>query len=115
MARPQKQIDEKQVEQLAAINCSLAEMAAVLDCSVDTLDRRFAEVIKKGRAAGRMSLKRKQYEVGMKGNVSMLIWLGKQTLGQRDNLDIGKLSAEQALAILAADSGVDDDSTAGRS
>jgi hypothetical protein len=31
-----------------------------------------------------MSLKRKQYEVAMSGNVSMLIWLGKNILGQRD-------------------------------
>jgi hypothetical protein len=31
-----------------------------------------------------MSLKRKQFDMAMKGNVTMLIWLGKQTLGQRD-------------------------------
>lgn len=29
-----------------------------------------------------MSLKRKQYEVAMGGNVTMLIWLGKITVGQ---------------------------------
>lgn len=29
-----------------------------------------------------MSLKRKQYEVAMAGNVTMLIWLGKIRLGQ---------------------------------
>ena len=32
MARPKKQIDEEQVKQLAGINCSYAEMAAVLGC-----------------------------------------------------------------------------------
>lgn len=80
--RPLKEIDERQVKSLAGINCSLAEMAAVLDCSEDTLSRRFAEVIKKGRESGKMSLKRKQYEVAMSGNVTMLIWLGKITVGQ---------------------------------
>jgi hypothetical protein len=84
MARPKKEIDEKQVIELAKINCTMGEMAAVLGCSVDTLERRFAEVIKEGREQGKMSLKRKQYEVAMSGNVSMLIWLGKNTLGQRD-------------------------------
>lgn len=84
MARPRKQIDPEQVKQLAAINCSLEEMGAVLDCSPDTLGRRFADVIKKGRESGRMSLKRKQYEMAMKGNITMLIWLGKILLGQRE-------------------------------
>lgn len=84
MARPKKEINEDQVFKLAAINCSLAEMAAVLDCSEDTLGRRFADVIKKGRENGRMSLKRKQYETAMGGNVTMMIWLGKQLLDQKD-------------------------------
>lgn len=84
MARPKKKIDAEQVKKLAAINCSYAEMAAVLDCDESTLTRRFAQVIKSGREAGKMSLKRKQYEVAMSGNVTMLIWLGKITLGQRE-------------------------------
>ncbi len=84
MARPKLEINEEQLLKLAAINCSLAEMAAVLDCSVDTLDRRFAEVIRKGRESGKMSLKRKQYETAMSGNVTMLIWLGKIMLDQKD-------------------------------
>lgn len=51
--------------------------------------------IERGRAKGRRSLQAKQFEVAMKGNVSMLIWLGKQLLGQKDSVNIeheGKLS-----------------------
>lgn len=59
-------------------------MAAVLGCSVDTLERNYAEAIKEGREHGKSSLKRKQYEVAMSGNVSMLIWLGKVVIGQID-------------------------------
>jgi hypothetical protein len=88
MARPKLKIDESQVEQLAAINCSLDEMGAVLNCSADTLGRRFADAIKRGRERGRMSLKRKQYELAMGGNVTMLIWLGKQLLGQTDKREV---------------------------
>ncbi len=84
MARPRKPISEDQVIQLAAINCSYAEMAAVLDIDASNLTRRFAQVIEKGRATGRMSLKRKQWEMAMGGNITMLIWLGKQNLGQTD-------------------------------
>jgi len=35
-----------------------------------------------------MSLRRKQIEVALKGNVSMLIWLGKQMLGQMDKQEL---------------------------
>jgi len=84
MARPKKPIDEEQVRQLAAIDCSYAEMAAVLRCDEKTLSTRFSQVIKAGRENGKMSLKRKQFEIAMGGNVTMLIWLGKQRLGQAE-------------------------------
>ena len=32
----------------------------------------------------KVSIKRKQFELAMQGNVQMLIWLGKQHLGQKD-------------------------------
>lgn len=86
MARPRLVIDEDQVKKLAAIQCSNEEMASVLNCSKDTLERRYAAIIKDGRASGRMSLKRKQYEVAMSGNVGMLIWLGKQYLDQSEKM-----------------------------
>jgi hypothetical protein len=85
--RPLLKIDPDQVAKLAAINCSYAEMAAVLDCDESTLTKRFSQVIQKGRSSGRMSLKRKQYEMAMQGNVTMLIWLGKQLLDQTDKRD----------------------------
>lgn len=84
MARPRKKVDLKQLETLASIGLSTQEMAAVLDCSKDTLERRFMKAIEKGRQKYKASLKRKQYELAMKGNPTMLIWLGKQALGQTD-------------------------------
>ena len=97
MARPRKKIDLELLKKLAAINCSYAEMASVLDCTEKTLSSRFYQVIKKGRAQGTMSLKRKQYELAMDGNVGMLVWLGKNLLGQTDKHDISiqALSDEQ--------------------
>lgn len=87
MARPKLEIDEEQVYELSKIQCTTAEMAAVLDCSPDTLERRFAAIMKRGREEGKKSLKRKQYEVAMGGNVTMLIWLGKQLLDQREKVE----------------------------
>ena len=89
MARPEIEIDATLVEKLASIQCSKSEIAAIVGCSVDTLDRRFAEQMHKGREHGKMSLRRRQFDVANKGNATMLIWLGKQWLSQRD-----KTSAE---------------------
>lgn len=87
MPRPKLNINEDQVRSLAGINCSLEEMGAVLNCDESTLTRRFSAIIKEGRATGRMSLKRKQWEMAMGGNITMLIWLGKQNLGQTDKVE----------------------------
>jgi hypothetical protein len=62
----------------------MTDIALIVGCSVDTLERRFADVIETGRADVRKSLRRKQVELAMKGDRTMLIWLGKQLLGQRD-------------------------------
>jgi hypothetical protein len=84
MARPRKQIDEKQVEQMAAIGCSEKEIGLLLGCSDDLLERRFAGALKKGRARRNQNLRKLQYEAAKAGNVTMQIWLGKQFLGQKD-------------------------------
>ena len=90
MARPAKPIDLRQVEELARIGCTEEDMAAVLGVSVDTIQRRkrssaeFCGVIEKGRASLRNSLRRLQVRKALEGNTTMLIWLGKQLLGQSD-------------------------------
>lgn len=86
MARLKKDIDPKLVTRLARAGLTVAEIAAILECSKDTLERRFAAPIKDGREHMTGSLKRKQFVVAMKGNVGMLIWLGKQYLGQTDKV-----------------------------
>lgn len=90
MGRPRIQIDEKQLEELAGIGCTTPEMATIMGVSEDTLERRFAGVIEKGRANRNMSLRRQQVIIANTGNVSMLIWLGKQLLGQSDKVETTK-------------------------
>lgn len=95
MARPRKKIDAEQVRKLAAINCSHAEIGSVLGCSADLLQRRYAAVIKEGRDHGCMSLKRKMFETAMNGNVTMMIWLSKQMLGYRDQVELREEKKEE--------------------
>lgn len=88
MARPQKAISKTRVFKLACIGLTVGEIAIVEECDRSTLQRRFAAVIKDGHDRRNASLRRKQFEVAMGGNVSMLIWLGKQYLDQRDRTEV---------------------------
>ena len=85
MARPRKEIDEELLYKLASIHCTMQEMVDIIGVSEDTLKRRFAHIIAKGKAEGKMRLRRKQVEVAMSGNHTMLIWLGKQMLNQSES------------------------------
>jgi len=83
MAPPRIELDLELVEKLAGIGCTMIEIAAVCKCSVDTLERRCADVIIKGRESAKASLRRMQWKKAEKGNTTMLIWLGKNMLGKR--------------------------------
>jgi precorrin-4 methylase len=87
VARPKLVLDEKKIEYLASRFASVETIAIVLECSKDTLERRYAAIIKRGREKGKTTLMSKQFEVAEKGNVTMLIWLGKQHLGQVDKVE----------------------------
>jgi len=90
--RPRKEIDQHQFERFCEIQGTLEEIAHVLGVSEDTIERwckrtyelGFADTYKKFSAFGKMSLRRYQFEAARKGNPTLLIWLGKQYLGQTD-------------------------------
>lgn len=82
--RPKLNITADKVEKLARIHCTIPEIAAVLGCSEQTIRGRFLASLRKGRRKGCRSLRRKQYETAMEGNPTMLIWMGKQMLKQKD-------------------------------
>ena len=92
MARPLTEIDWDQVDQLCSIHCTGEEQAAVLGVDYDTLNAAckrehkmgFSDYFKQKASHGKMSLRRKQYTAAMDGNTTMLVWLGKNWLGQRD-------------------------------
>jgi hypothetical protein len=103
MARPKKVIDPKLVQDLASIGCKTTEIAAIVGASVDTLDRRFAEEMNKGRNNLRCSLRRWQLDAAKKGNVTMLIWLGKQLLDQKDVARMEHEAGDQGFQITVND------------
>lgn len=87
MARPRTEIDLRLVQSLARIGCTHAEIGTIAGVSEQTIRRRCRKEVDAGYDEMRMSLRRWQYEKAKEGNVAMLIWLGKQHLGQRDKID----------------------------
>lgn len=116
MARPRKEIDSEQFEKLCALQCTLSEIANWFGCSEDTIERwcqrtyqdengqpiGFADAYKVYSVDGKISLRRFQFKLAEK-SYGMAIWLGKQWLGQRDNIDIGMDVADRAKEVEALD------------
>ena len=89
VGRPKKyNLDTNQVEQLAGFGCTDTEIASFFDISRTTLERNYEQYMTKGRESGKIRLRQMQWASAKKGNVAMLIWLGKQLLGQSDKQEI---------------------------
>ena len=85
VGRDKKVIDPEEVEKLAGIGCKDSEIADWFGIKQDTLRYNFADQLTKGREHLKQSLRRAQLSLALSGNAVMLIWLGKNILGQQDN------------------------------
>lgn len=97
--RRKKRITKKEwgsVDYMCMIHCTGEEIAGVLGIDYDTLNRNckeqkgksISEYIKERQKNGKMSLRRAQWKAAEKGNVTMLIWLGKQWLNQTEKKEV---------------------------
>jgi hypothetical protein len=82
-------IDLVELEKLCSLQCTDEEIAAWFGVSTRTIESRrkqpqFATVMTRGKAKGRISVRRAQMKLLESGNGTMGVWLGKQLLGQRD-------------------------------
>lgn len=95
MARPRKEIDKNNFESLCGLQCTLDEICGFFDVTDKTLNnwckntygQSFSEVFRQKRGAGKISLRRYQFQLAKK-NASMAIWLGRQYLDQKDEVNV---------------------------
>jgi hypothetical protein len=73
-----------EVELMAQIGSTDKEIAEHFGIGHDTLRRNFADELAKGRSNLKQRLRQKQLQVAFEGNPTMLIFLGKNYLGQAD-------------------------------
>lgn len=96
--RPHIEINKKEFEKLCGLQCTEAEICGWFGCCEDTLNKwcknnyknesgksmTFSEVFEQKRANGKISLRRAQMQTALAGNATLLVWLGKNWLGQSD-------------------------------
>ncbi len=87
MARPRKDVSEAVVEGMAKVGASNVDIAEFCGVDETLIRRRFAELLTKVRADRRTKLREWQWNAAENGNTAMLIWLGKQHLGQTDKVE----------------------------
>lgn len=99
---PSKPMSDKEFALLVAmirIQCTRDEICDILGMSDTTLNRRIKEqgiegvdnfeaLYKKHSGEGKASLRRMQWKAADAGNPTMLVWLGKQMLGQKDKQEL---------------------------
>ena len=90
--RPKVEIDWNHVGKMLEAGATAEGIAATIGCDRDTLYNRcktdlksdFSAFSQQKKAKGDELLKTKQFQIAMSGDKTMLIWLGKQRLGQTD-------------------------------
>lgn len=97
--RPPLVIDWQVFEALCTCHATLEEIAAYFKCDTRTIERQckrvlkttFAAYYREKAATGKVSIRRKQFQVALKGDPQMLKWLGMNWLGQKNNtgLEVG--------------------------
>lgn len=82
-------IDPAEVRNLAAIGATQKEIANFFGVSREFIRQNFSEDITKGHEDVKMSIRRAQIKNAINhGSNAMLIWLGKQYLGQSDKQEV---------------------------
>ena len=85
VGRDKKVVPPEEVFKLAAIGCKDIEIADWFGISEQTLRYNFAAQLLTGRENLKQSLRRAQLRLALSGNATLLIWLGKNILGQSEN------------------------------
>lgn len=91
--RPRTHIEYTEVQKLAAIQCTDAEIASWIGMTEEGFrkrkksDKQLVGALKDGRDRGKSSIRRMMFQAAEKGNATMLVWLSKNVLGYTDKID----------------------------
>lgn len=106
--RPRKELSDEDFEKIVGmirIQCTQDEICNIFGMTAETLNTRlqergeesFSTLYKKHSDGGKASLRRMQWKAAEEGNPTMLVWLGKQMLGQRDKQELDHMSSDGSM------------------
>jgi hypothetical protein len=106
VGRPRIALDYEQVAGMIQIMCTKQEIAGVFGVDIQTLEARikdwgydnFSHMKEQYSATGKMSLRREQWKVAKKGNVTMLKHLGEHWLEQHSKASIDHTSSDKSMS-----------------
>jgi len=116
VGRPRIELDPKQAQIFGYFRATYDTMAEQIGCHVDTIrkemqnhDSDFSKAYKKAFSGMKMKLSEAQLKTGIEEhNPTLLVWLGKQYLGQKDSPDLDG-NATPAIVELVPDKLADSD------
>ena len=83
--RPKKYIiNPVEVEKMASYGVPQKDIADFFNCPPNIISQSYAQFYTKGFLRMKQQLRMKQIQRALQGSDTMLIWLGKQSLGQSD-------------------------------
>ena len=85
-------IDLVKLEKLCMLHCTDQEIASYFGVPTERIEQerkspQFAEVMERGKAKGKIAIRRGQMRLLEKGSSTMAVLLGKQILGQQDEVE----------------------------
>lgn len=92
--RPKVDIDWVQFDKLCFLQCTQLEIASFFSCTVDTLENRckaekgmiYSEYYKTKAVKGKISLRRKAFQLIESGNAAVIIFALKNMIGWTDKM-----------------------------
>jgi len=80
-----KAIDKDIVYRLACLMCSYDEIGGIFGVTGGYIQNKFKKIVELGRAKGKESLRKAQWEKALAGDTRLLMFLGKNYLAQSDS------------------------------
>lgn len=82
-----KPLNLDEIRNMSIVGMPMSDIALLCGVHRRTIERRARNDINIGRAMRRHMLRKWQWKAAEEGSIPMLIWLGKQELGQSDKIE----------------------------
>lgn len=104
---------EDRIFRMAQVCVPEQDVAYVMGMKITDMGEKYQEIYQRGKAEARHRLRKKQWDLALdgKGDKTMLIWLGKQELGQTDRV-VSETKTETTMVVKLTD-GINADEVTG--